>query len=71
MPLDGYAFIKRTGSESLRTRLFASFDVDVAVVGGGIAGTTISWLLQEREKLSVALIDPRGDEIGTWYPNYG
>jgi len=45
--------------------------VDVAVIGGGIAGTTISWLLQEREGLSVALIDPKVEVPGAWYPNYG
>jgi len=43
----------------------------VAVIGGGIAGTTISWLLQEREGLQVALIDPKVDVPGAWYPNYG
>lgn len=48
-----------------------SIDVDVAIIGGGIAGSSISFLLQEREKLSVALIDPRVDTPGTWYPNYG
>ena len=48
-----------------------TFDVDVAVLGGGIAGSSISWLLQEREKCTVALIDPRVDTPGTWYPNYG
>ena len=33
--------------------------VDVAVIGSGIAGSTISWLLQEQQGLKVALIDPR------------
>ena len=46
-------------------------NVDVAVIGGGIAGTTISWLLSERQNLSVALIDPRVNVKGAWYPNYG
>ena len=45
--------------------------VDVAVVGGGIGGSTISWLLQEQQQCSVALIDPRVNTRGTWYPNYG
>ena len=45
--------------------------VDVAVIGGGIAGTSISWLLSERQNLSVALIDPRVNVKGAWYPNYG
>jgi len=45
-------------------------EVDVCVLGGGIAGSTISWLLQERENCKVALVDPK-IEIGTWYPNYG
>lgn len=48
-----------------------SVEVDVAIIGGGIAGSSISWLLQEREKCSVALIDPRVNTPGTWYPNYG
>ena len=48
-----------------------SIDVDVAIVGGGIAGSSISWLLQETEKCTVALIDPRVNTPGTWYPNYG
>ena len=47
------------------------FDVDVAIIGGGIAGSSISFLLQERENCRVALIDPRVDTPGTWYPNYG
>lgn len=46
-------------------------DVDVAIIGGGIAGSSISFLLQERESCRVALIDPRVDILGTWYPNYG
>lgn len=49
----------------------ADINVDVAVIGGGIAGTTISWLLQEREALNVALIDPKVNVPGAWYPNYG
>ena len=48
-----------------------SLEVDVAIIGGGIAGSSISWLLQEREMCSVALIDPRVNTPGTWYPNYG
>jgi hypothetical protein len=51
--------------------LGADIDVDVAVIGGGIAGSSISWLLQERENCTVSLIDPRVDSPGTWYPNYG
>lgn len=54
-----------------RGLLAARHDVDVAVIGGGIAGTTISWLLSDRQNLSVALIDPRVDVEGAWYPNYG
>jgi flavin-dependent dehydrogenase len=46
-------------------------EVDVAVLGGGIAGSTISYLLAEQQGLQTALIDPAGDSIGTWYPNYG
>jgi hypothetical protein len=49
----------------------AVVNVDVAVIGGGPAGTIISWLLQEREKCKVAIIDPSGDSDRTWYPNYG
>lgn len=48
-----------------------NLNVDVAVIGGGIAGSSISWLLQEKENCTVALIDPRVDTPGTWYPNYG
>ena len=48
-----------------------SHTVDVAVVGGGIGGSTISWLLQEQQQCTVALIDPRVNVRGTWYPNYG
>lgn len=51
---------------------YIDYNVDVVVIGGGIAGSTISWLLQERHNCNVALIDPRADEgAGTWYPNYG
>jgi hypothetical protein len=46
-------------------------NVDVAVIGGGIAGSSISWLLQERENCTVTLIDPKVDTAGAWYPNYG
>lgn len=41
-------------------------NVDVAVIGGGIGGTAISWALQENKKLKVAVIDPRFDGEGTW-----
>lgn len=46
-------------------------NADVAVIGSGIAGQTISYLLQEQQGLSVALIDPRVNGEGIWYPNYG
>eukprot|EP01038_Epipyxis_sp_PR26KG_P007227 gene7227-9858_t len=49
----------------------ADFDIDVAVVGGGPAGSTIAWLLQEQEQCRVAIIDPNADKASTWYPNYG
>ena len=50
----------------------ADVDVDVTVIGGGIAGTTISWLLQEKEGLKVAMVDPNANNNNqTWYPNYG
>ncbi len=39
---------------------------DVVVIGGGIAGTAISWSLQEAKKLQVVVIDPRFDGQGTW-----
>jgi lycopene beta-cyclase len=51
--------------------LGTKYDVDVCVLGGGIAGSTISWLLQERENCSVVLVDPKVDQVGAWYPNYG
>ena len=46
------------------------YDVDVAVIGGGIAGSTISYLLQDREKLKVALIDPKVNSPGAWYTHH-
>ena len=46
-------------------------EVDVAVIGSGIAGSTISFLLQERHNCKVALIDPSVNTEGHWYPNYG
>ena len=49
----------------------ASYKVDVAVIGAGIGGSTISWLLQEQHSCSVALIDPRVNKPGSFYPNYG
>ena len=36
-----------------------TYDVDVAVLGGGIAGSSISYLLQAQQGCKVALIDPR------------
>jgi hypothetical protein len=47
----------------------SELEVDVAVIGGGIAGSTISYLLQDREKLQVALIDPKVNSPGAWYVN--
>lgn len=44
---------------------------DVTILGGGPAGTTLAWMLQEQHRLSVAMVDPRGDSDATWYPNYG
>lgn len=41
-------------------------EVDVAVIGGGIAGSTISYLLQEQHNCKVALIDPRVDKRASW-----
>lgn len=61
-----------TNNQNINTQTIPKqYNVDVAVIGGGIAGTSISWLLQERENCTVVLIDPRGDTPGTWYPNYG
>ena len=48
---------------------FAS--ADVAVVGSGPTGQTISYMLQAQLGLSVALIDPRVNADAIWYPNYG
>lgn len=45
-------------------------EVDVAVLGAGVGGCTIAWMLADREECKVALIDPKV-ETGTWYPNYG
>eukprot|EP01031_Cornospumella_fuschlensis_P026810 gene26810-32392_t len=44
---------------------------DVAIVGGGPAGTALAYLMQAQQNLSVVLIDPAGDSKRTWYPNYG
>ena len=49
----------------------ASYKVDVAVIGAGIGGSTISWLLQDQHGCSVALIDPKVNKPGSFYPNYG
>jgi len=50
----------------------SSCEVDVAVLGGGIAGHAIAFLLQEREDCRVVMVDPALDlKAGTWYPNYG
>jgi flavin-dependent dehydrogenase len=54
-----------------RVSAAAQVDVDVAVVGAGPAGTTIAWILQEKQKCKVAIIDPSGNSDATWYPNYG
>lgn len=53
--------LRRVGLHMSDTR-----KVDVAVIGGGIAGTAISWSLQEQKKLQVAVIDPRFSGQGTW-----
>ena len=60
-------FLRMNSGDSMKEEL----RVDVAVLGGGPAGTTISWLLAEREDCSVALIDPKVNTMGSWYPNYG
>lgn len=60
-----------TGNNARFSSSRESIDVDVAILGGGIAGSSISWILQETEKCTVALIDPRVNTPGTWYPNYG
>jgi flavin-dependent dehydrogenase len=51
-------------------RMGETREVDVAVIGAGVGGMTISWMLAERENLETALIDPQV-ESGSWYPNYG
>lgn len=61
--------VKRMNQLSVQNQY--DHEVDVAVVGGGIAGTTISWLLQEQQSCSVAIIDAKANATGTWYPNYG
>jgi hypothetical protein len=69
-----FQVINRFGKLKLRQHdamMFAREEVDVAVIGGGIGGTTIAWLLQDQHNLKVALIDPRADQSTTWYPNYG
>lgn len=54
---------------SVHSNLHHNFDV--TVLGGGPAGTTIAWLLQEKHNLKVALVDPKGNKGASWYPNYG
>jgi hypothetical protein len=44
---------------SLNMQLKSPYTVDVAVLGSGIAGSTISYLLQSQHNCKVALIDPR------------
>jgi hypothetical protein len=57
-PLLSYSRGSRSPSSVLK---MGQVEVDVAVIGGGIAGTSISWLLREQQNLTVALIDPRVD----------
>lgn len=45
-------------------------EVDVAVIGAGVGGCTIGWMLAEKKNCKVAIIDPKV-ETGSWYPNYG
>ena len=58
-------------SKSIIGMKINTIDVDVAVIGGGIGGSTISWVLQQTEKCSVIQIDPRINVPGSFYPNYG
>jgi lycopene beta-cyclase len=67
--------LKSQKSMKFKNKLFMSskydYNVDVAVIGGGIAGTAISWLLQEQQNCKVAMIDSRANSTAAWYPNYG
>jgi len=42
---------------------------DVAIIGGGPAGSVMAALLAQQHKLKVVLMDPKLDE--RWIPNYG
>jgi flavin-dependent dehydrogenase len=42
---------------------------DVAIIGGGPAGSVMAALLAQQHKLKVVLMDPKLGE--RWIPNYG
>ena len=65
------AVLNTNANSDVNSASTASFEVDVAVLGSGIAGSTISWLLQEQEQCKVALIDKNVNKAAQWYPNYG
>lgn len=66
-----YIYTSSLPTSTLSSTASNELDFDVAIVGGGIAGTSLAWLLQEQQNCKVALIDSRANAAATWYPNYG
>ena len=59
------------GTRQRQRRQQMKMEYDVAIIGSGPAGSALSWALSSREKLKVALIDPKIDDESSWRNNYG